>query len=451
MRSILTKLLFLPPIAIALLVVGWMNAQPSVTAQERVEIAMPVRSVTVKPEQIAAQVEGFGRVETTRTWSGVAEVEGRLITYDDALQVGTMVQAGDLLFEIDARDYEITVAQREADVLRAQADIEELKVNAANTEASLEVERQILAIYEADRDRIADLVTGGSVAATQLETANRTFLSQQSAVTSLEASLALVAPDLASAQAALAKAEADLESAERDLARSRVVSPIDGRVTLRGASASEYVRPGDVLITIETVTTVEVEAAFQPAELAQLIGTLDVAQVAGMQAGPLAASDIADTIGRVLRAEVTSQIGGDAAEVSWPATITRITGQIDADTGAIGIVVQVENALDRRGDPRRPPLVSGAFVTVAISGPPISKALLVPERALHHEGDTTFVFLADADHRLRRADVTLGPAFGDRLAITGGLSEGDRVVLSLPSPATEGLLLDVIEDRLRQP
>ena len=448
MHSILTKLLFLPPVAIALMVVNWMNAQPSATAQERAEVAVPVRSLTVGPEEIAAHVVGFGRVETTRTWSGVAEVEGRLTTYDDALQVGAMVKAGDLLFEIDARDYEIAVAQRQADVLRAQADIQELQVNAANTEASLEVERQILAIYQADRDRIAGLVTGGSVAATQLETANRTFLSQQSAVTSLEASLSLVAPDLASAQAALAKAEADLESAERDLARTRVVSPIDGRVTLRGASASEYVRPGDVLVTIETMASVEVEAAFQPAELAHLIGTLDIAQVAGIQAGPLAASDVADTIGRVLRADVTSQIGGGATEMSWPATITRITGQIDADTGAIGIVVQVENTMDRRVDPRRPPLVSGAFVTVTISGPPGPGALLVPERALHHEGATTFVFVVDNDSRLRRSDVRLGPAFGDRIEISDGLSAGDRVVLSMPSPATEGLLLDVIEDGL---
>ena len=451
MRAILGKLLFLPPVAIALVVVTWMNAQPSVTAQVRAEVAVPVRSLTVVPEVISAQVEGFGRVETTRTWSGVAEVEGRLITYDDALQVGTMVQAGDLLFEIDARDYEIAVAQREADVLRAEADIQELQVNAANTEASLEVERQILAIYEADRDRVADLVAGGSVAATQLETANRTFLSQQSAVTSLEASLALVEPDLASAEAALAKAEADLESAARDLARTRVVSPIDGRVTLRGASASEYVRPGDVLITIEAVATVEVEAAFQPADLAQLIGTVNVAQLAGLQGVALSETDIADTIGRVLTAEVKSQIGSGAADVSWPSTITRITGRIDADTGAIGIVVQVENAAPQAGDRRAPPLVSGAFVAVTISGPPISGAILVPERALHNQGQTTFVFVADADNRLRRADVTLGPAFGNRVAISGGLSEGDRVVLSMPSPATEGLLLDVIEDRLRQP
>ncbi len=451
MRIPLNTLLFLPPIAIALAVLAWMNSRPPVVAQDRAEVAVPVRVLTLRPEAVSAQVEGFGRVETTRSWSGVAEVEGRLTLYDDALQVGAMVQSGDLLFEIDARDYEIAVAQREADVQRAQADIDGLKVNATNTEASLEVERQILAIYAADRERVAGLVAGGSVAATQLETANRTFLSQQSAVTSLEASLARVQPDLASAEAALAKAEADLERAVRDLARTRVVSPIDGRVTLRGASALEYVRPGDVLVTIEAVGTVEIEAAVRPADLAQLIGTVNVAQVSGMPGMALSESGLAETIGRALRAEVQSQIGKGAPVMPRPGRITRITGRIDADSGAIGIVVQVENAMDQDGDQRRTPLVSGAFVTVMISGPTISGALLVPERAVHHEGDATFVFLADADNRLRRSDVTLGPEFGDQVAITDGLAQGDRVVLSMPSPATEGLLLDVFEDRLPQP
>lgn len=451
MHKGLESLLVLPPVALALLVVQWMHLQPAVTARERAEIAVPVRSLTLRPVQVAAQVEGFGRVATTRSWSGVAEVEGRLITFDDTLQVGTMVQAGDLLFAIDARDYEIAVAQRDADVQRAQADIDALTVSAANTAASLDVERQILAIFQADRDRIADLVAGGSVAATQLETANRTFLSQQSAVRSLEASLALGAPDLAAAQAALAKAEADRERALRDLARTRVVSPIDGRVTLRGASVSEYVRPGDVLVTLEAVDSVEIEAAFQPAALAHLIGTVSGAQAAGWQDLALPQTDIPASIGRLLRAEVTSQIGADAPDQTWPARITRFTGRIDAETGAIGIVVQVDNAMDRTGDQPRPPLVAGAFVSVSVSGPPIGDALLVPERAVHHEGATPFVFVADADQRLRRSDVTLGHAFGDQLAVTAGLAAGDRVVLSVPNPATEGLLLHVLDDRQPQP
>lgn len=441
LRSILSKLLILPPIALALVVVSWMNNQPRVSGQEREEVGFPVSFVNVTPRVVSAEARGFGRVETTRSWSGVAEVEGRLVVYDDNLQVGTMVSVGDLLFEIDPRDYQINVAQREADVLRAQADIQTLQVNASNTQASLDVERKILEIHRADRDRIEKLIKGGSVAATELDSANRTFLSQQSAVTSLEASLALVAPDLRSAEAALAKAQADLESAERDLARTRVVAPLDGRVSERGASASEYVRPGDTLITLETVNTVEIKAAFQPSDFAQLVGAMNANQTSeheNQNDGPLSRA------GATLQAQVIAQFGGGIAR-AWPAIITRVTGQIDESTGAIGVVVQVENTAKSPQDPAAPPLISGGFVEVIITSPPIDDVLLVPERALRYEAGTTYLYVADSDNRLARRDVIIGTVYGDQVEIREGLSIGARVVLSDPSPATSGLLLELVE------
>tara|TARA_Y100000385_G_scaffold104137_1_gene107720 strand:+ start:541 stop:1929 length:1389 start_codon:yes stop_codon:yes gene_type:complete len=441
LRSILSKLLILPPIVLALMVLNWMNNQPKANGREREEIGYPVSFVKVMPRIVSAEARGFGRVETTRSWSGVAEVEGRLVVYDDDLQVGKMVSAGDLLFEIDPRDYQINVAQREADVLRAQADIQALQVNASNTQASLDVERKILEIYRADRDRIEKLIKGGSVAATELDSANRTFLSQQSAVTSLEATLALVAPDLRSAEAVLAKAQADLESAERDLARTRVLAPLDGRVSERRASASEYVRPGDTLITLETVNTVEIKAAFQPSDFAQLVEAVNTSQ------SPEQENQNDGTLSRAgatLQAQVITQFGGGTAR-TWPAIITRVTGQIDESTGAIGVVVQVENTVKSPQDPAGPPLISGGFVEVILTGPPIDDVLLVPERALRYEAGTTYLYVANSDNRLVRRDVIIGTVYGDQLEIREGLSSGARVVLSDPSPATIGLLLELVE------
>ncbi|MEL7415754.1 MAG: biotin/lipoyl-binding protein, partial [Pseudomonadota bacterium] len=211
--SFLKKLLIIPPILLAMLVVWVMQNRPTADAQELEEARVPVRVVTVAPLSLTGSASGFGRVETTRTWSGVAEVEGRLTRYEDTLQPGARVRSGEVLFEIEPRDYEIAVAQAQADVLRSEADLQVIGVNARNTEASLEVERQILEIYLNDRNRIQGLVERGAVAATELETANRTYLTQQSSVTSLEASLAQVEPDTLSAEASLAKAQADLESA----------------------------------------------------------------------------------------------------------------------------------------------------------------------------------------------------------------------------------------------
>lgn len=422
-----------------------MNARTEGAASTGAEVPVPVRVTTVMPTSVSARISGFGRVEATRSWSGIAEVEGRLTRYDDELQVGFVVREGDTLFEIDPRDYQIAVSQAEADVLRAEADLEDVRVNGENTEASLEIERAILEISRAERDRIQGLVDQGAVATTELDSANQTFLSQQSTVTSLEATLALVDPDTLSAEASLAKAEADLESAQRDLARTEVKAPFTGRVTERGASAFEYARVGDVLVTIEDVSASEIEAAFQPTDLARLVGSVDVAEIVGLAGHEPGDTNFQTVFADVLTAEVVAMFG-DGTSIAWPAELARITDRIDEVTGAIGIVVRVEGAAFPDPATGRPPLVNGAFVEVVLTGPLIPDARLIPERAIRFEGTAAYVYGVGPDDRLVRLNVELGQSFGNMVHIKYGIDAGTQLVLSNPVPATDGLLLVPLED-----
>lgn len=441
---IFRSLLAVPPIAAAVLIVGWMNTQPKAQVQTQAEIAVPVRVATLAPQSPTPRASGFGRVVATRTWSGVAEVEGRLTEYPVGLQVGAIVQSGELIAEIDPRDYEIAVAQAQADVLRAQASLEEIEVNADNTRASIDIEAEILDILAADKARIDSLVERGSVATTELETASRSLLSQQSAVNSLNSTLALVTPNTLSSEASLAKAKADLESAERNLARTRIVSPFSGRVTERGASEQQYVRSGEVLLSIEDTRSSEIEAEFQPTDLARLIGRLNVGQLSSLQPQDVTDTSFAQIFGSALKAEVIVQFG-DGVSFRWDAQITRIVGQVDEDTGAVGIVVQVDGA--GFGDPatQRPPLANGSFVEVQLSAPRSDEIILVPETAIRFEGTSPYVFTVGPDSRLVRKDIVLATAYGNQVHVQDGLEAGTQVVLSNPSPATPGLLLQAVE------
>ncbi|MGX9356672.1 efflux RND transporter periplasmic adaptor subunit [Roseobacteraceae bacterium S113] len=441
---IFRSLLAVPPIAAAVMIVGWMNTQPKAQVQTQAEIAVPVRVGTLVPQSPTPRASGFGRVVATRTWSGVAEVEGRLTQYPDSLQVGAIVQAGALIAEIDPRDYEIAVAQAQADVLRAQASLEEIEVNADNTRASINIEAEILDILAADKARIDSLVERGSVATTELETASRSLLSQQSAVNSLNSTLALVTPNTLSSEASLAKAKADLDSAERNLARTRIVSPFSGRVTERGASEQQYVRSGEVLLSIEDTRSSEIEAEFQPTDLARLIGRLNVGQLSSLQPQDVTDTSFSQIFGSALKAEVIVQFG-DGVSFRWDAQITRIVGQVDEDTGAVGIVVQVDGA--GFGDPatQRPPLANGSFVEVQLSAPQSDEIILVPETAIRFEGTSPYVFTVGPDSRLVRKDIVLATAYGNQVHVQDGLDAGTQVVLSNPSPATPGLLLQAVE------
>jgi len=140
---------------------------------------------------------------------------------------------------------------------------------------------------------------------------------------------------------------------------------------------------------------------------------------------------------------------GNGIEARWPATITRITGNIDSETGTIGIVVRVADAGFPDPETRRPALLNGSFVEVVLEGPPLEDQIAVPQSAIRFEGSAPYLLVADSDDRLARRDVSIGAEIDGRYVVMNGLSVGDRVVLSDPRPAANGLLLDLVESDVR--
>lgn len=442
----LKKLLAVPPIALAALGFMWLQAERPMTAQEAMESAIPVRVLEIGQEPFAVTVSGFGRAQAARTWSGVAEVQGRLTQYSDAIQVGALVSAGETVFAIDPRDFEIAVAQAEASVQSAKADLAELDVSEANQIAILAAERNIFALLEEDRNRTASLVQSGTFSQSTLDDNNRTLLSQQSVVTNAEANLALITPQRQTAEAALARAEADLEGARRDLSRAEVSAPFAGRVTARNASLDQYVRVGDVLLTIEDTAFSEIEAAIQPADLATLLTTLTGLPPRIRPEFGLTSSQVEDILGQHVSAQVRIRMGNGRV-VTWPARLRRITGTINAESGALGVVVAVDEAAFPNAETGRPPLTNGAFAEVILTGPELTDAILVPRDILHRdETGQSYVLAAGPDDRLVRIDVEPGPVAGGRVLIRDGLAPGTRVVLSNVIPAAPGVLLSPVAE-----
>lgn len=66
-----------------------------------------------------------------------------------------------------------------------------------------------------------------------------------------------------------------------------------------------------------------------------------------------------------------------------------------------------------------------------------SRGVLVPSTAIRHEGEQGVVFVL-AGERVERRAVGLGKAEGDRIAVTSGLSAGERVVIDGPEALADG-------------
>jgi hypothetical protein len=81
------------------------------------------------------------------------------------------------------------------------------------------------------------------------------------------------------------------------------------------------------------------------------------------------------------------------------------------------------------------------FVAITFSAPPVT-GFLVPRSALR-DGR---LMLADADDRLQFVPVNPRMLQGEIALVEAGLVAGSRIVVGAPTPAMEGMLLDVTED-----
>jgi membrane fusion protein, multidrug efflux system len=212
-----------------------------------------------------------------------AQVDGYVhhVAVDDFQRV----QAGDLLVEIDDSDYRAKVAQAEADLLGAQAAIENIKARK---------EAQHAAVAEADAEVTA---TRADVERTKLE-ANRqrellatTFGTPQK-VEQANADQQRLAATLASRQAELdaqrsqqavldtqelqLRAEAKAKQAALDLARinlgyTHITAPVGGVVSERGVRDGQYVHAGTQVISVVPLDNVWVIANYKETQLTRVV------------------------------------------------------------------------------------------------------------------------------------------------------------------------------------
>lgn len=190
------------------------------------------------------------------------------------------VKAGDLLFQIDDRDYRARAAQARAVLSARQAAIGNLdaqlrlqlvaieQAQASVSEASAEAERshrdssrgralakdQLIAVSQLDQ-----LVSGAQVAATRVAEMRAALGAARERIGVLESQRPQLQADIRAAEAAVMLADLDVES-------TSVRAPVGGRVSERIARVGQYVRSGTPLIAL-VASDVWVVANFKETQL----------------------------------------------------------------------------------------------------------------------------------------------------------------------------------------
>jgi membrane fusion protein (multidrug efflux system) len=208
-----------------------------------------------------------------------AKVEGYVshVAVDDF----DRVKKGDLLVAIEDDDYRARVAQAEADLLGAQAAIDNIKARKEAQHAQVaEAESAITATQadvlrtrqEAERQRALLATTYGT--AQKVEQANAdekrfaaTLASNQAALDAQRRQLAVLDTQELQLRADAKAKQAALDLAKINLGYTRIVAPVDGMVSERGVRDGQYAHSGTQVISVVPLDNVWVVGNYKETQL----------------------------------------------------------------------------------------------------------------------------------------------------------------------------------------
>lgn len=191
------------------------------------------------------------------------------------------VRRGELIAQIDDRDYVAAVAVAQADVATAQAAFDTASASLAQQQAlidqagaAVDASHARYLFSQADVERYADLAAHGAgtmqnaqQARTRIDTARADVARDTAALKAARQQTAVLTAQRARAHGALQRALAALDTAQLNLSYTRIVAPVDGVVGQRAVRVGAYVTPGTPLLAVVPLDQAYVIGNFQETQL----------------------------------------------------------------------------------------------------------------------------------------------------------------------------------------
>jgi HlyD family secretion protein len=389
--------------AAALLAVGCGGSRPAASPETKSVTAIRAARAT-----ISVSIEYAARIRPKEEIVVSPKVGGRVASV--RAEVGQAVRRGQVLFTLEARDYEAQLRQARAALDSARANL----TRTSDSSLSSQVIQARAAVDQAQvqyadakdlADRTQKLFSQGSVSRQQRDDARARADSARIALDTAKQNLSLIQDKGGPQSEGVASSQVDQAQAAADLAQSQldnavITSPITGVVASRAVDPGELVASGAPAFVIIDVSSVTAEAS------------VDEAMVAGIQPGehvPVRA----DAAGGGTLAGVVDTVS--------PAPDPRTQGYL------------VKIRIDHPGVGLR----AGMLARVSFPVERRANVLSVPSQALVTESGVQYVYVA-AGGVVKKAVVRTGISDESRTEITSGLSEGELVITEGQSFLNEG-------------
>jgi membrane fusion protein, multidrug efflux system len=185
-----------------------------------------------------------------------------------------LVEAGQVIVEIDRHDFEIALEKAKADLGNAVRHVAQLFLKVGELEAKKKVAESDLARAMLDYHHRLALVADQSVSKEDFEHSETTLMGMDArfneVVKELEAAKAEVQNTTPPTHPLVEQAKASLKTAYLRLYRCQVKAPTGGIITQRKAQVGQWVKPYDPLMALVPVDQIWVDANFREVSLKNL-------------------------------------------------------------------------------------------------------------------------------------------------------------------------------------
>jgi RND family efflux transporter MFP subunit len=344
--------------------------KPSKSAQ------MTVETRVLTPQSYPIKVESFGTVKPRTQSMLFAQVSGEITKVSEQFRDGGFFDKGDVLVQLDDRDYTTEVKVSQANLLSA---------NQSYIEEQARVEQA-----KADWQRLGN---GKQASA-----------------------LVLRQPQLDAAKAKMLSAQAQLDKAQLSLERTKIIAPYAGRILKKQVDVGQLVTGNTQLASIFAIDYVEIRLPIKNKDLA-LINLPEEYRDIGEQGNK---NDV----------KLTSDLIG---EQSWQGKIIRTESAIDEQSQQLYVVAQIDRPYDAKTSTAAP-IKIGQYVTAEISGKVVTDALVIPSSVIYQG---SYVYTVENGLLIRKV-VTLGWQNGKQSIVISGLEFGDELVLTSLGQVSSG-------------
>jgi len=378
------KKILVSAVVIAAMGLGYLAwHQPSRAEQPapaRIAPAPEVAVITMQEQEVHLTSELPGRTAVYQ----VAEIRPQVggIIRTRAFAEGTEVKSGDLLYQIDPSTYEVAVARAKAAVARAKAELEPARLKAT---------------------RYRDLI--------------RTKAVSQQDHDEVQAALAL-------AEANVSSAQAELKAAQIDLERTRVISPINGRIGRSSITPGALVtaNQAQAMATVQQLDPIYVDLTQSNIELLRMKRAL--------ASGTMQSAGKASTKVRLILEDGTAY--------AHEGVLQLAEASVDQGTGSVTLRAVFPN-------PERD-LLPGMYVRARIEEGVLAATLLIPQQAVVRNAQgQPLAMVVDADDKVGSRALELDRAVGGDWIVRQGLAAGDRVIVEGLQKARPGVQVRIAQ------